>query len=80
MTLDYFKGDMNDSTYVYFDVKAQEVPFVRMLKVSVRDKKVVFEAVIKSTFPEIKIDWLCHQNDENGELTRLITSQILMLL
>lgn len=69
MTLDYFKGDMNDSTSVYFAVKEQELPFVKMLKVSVKEDKVVFKAVIRSTFPDIKVDWSCQEEDEDGELT-----------
>ncbi|KAL9974072.1 hypothetical protein ACROYT_G011071 [Oculina patagonica] len=68
VTLGYFKGDMNDSTSVYFAVKEQELPFVKMVKVSVKEDKVVFEAVIRSTLPEIKIEWSCQEEDEDGNL------------
>lgn len=70
MKLDYFKGDMNNSATVHFVVKAQELPFVRMLRVSVKDDKVVFEAVIWSSLSDIKVEWSCQEN-ENGELTSL---------
>lgn len=59
---------MNASTSVYFDVKAQELPLVRMLRVSVNNDKVVFEAIVRSTLRDIKLEWSCQEKDENGEL------------
>ena len=67
MTLRYFKGDMNASTSVYFDVKAQEVPFVKIVTVFSRNDKMVFIAVVRSPLPDLKIEWSCKQKDEDGK-------------
>ena len=59
---------MNASTSVYFDVKAQEVPFVKIVKVFSKNDKVVFIAVVRSPLPDLKIEWSCKQKDEDGKI------------
>ena len=66
VTLRYFKNDMNSSTSVIFDVKEQEVPFVKIVRVFSSDDKVKFIAVVKSTLPDLNIEWSCKQKDEEG--------------
>lgn len=57
---------MNASASVYFDVKEEEVPFVKIIKVTTRGEKVVFIAVVKSPLPDLKIEWSCKQKDKEG--------------
>lgn len=66
VTMTLFKGNMSANASVYFDVKAKEVPFVKIVKVFSKDKKVVFVASVKSSLSSLGIDWSCEQKDENG--------------
>lgn len=66
VTMTLFKGNMSANASVYFDVKAKEVPFVKMVKVFSNDKKVVFVASVKSSLSSLEIDWSCEQKDEIG--------------
>lgn len=66
VTMTLFKGNMSANASVYFDVKAKEVPFVKMVKLFSNDKKVVFVASVKSSLSSLEIDWSCEQKDEIG--------------
>ena len=66
VTMTLFKGNMSANASVYFDVKAKEVPFVKMVKVLSNDKKVVFVASVKSSLSSLEIDWSCEQKDQIG--------------
>jgi len=68
---------MNASTSVYFNVKAHEVPFVKIVKVFYDDAKIKFIAVVRSPLPDLKIEWSCKQVDEEGNEICLLYAKLL---
>ena len=71
---------MNASTSVYFNVKAHEVPFVKIVKVFYDDAKIKFIAVVRSPLPNLKIEWSCKQVDEEGNEICLLYAKFLLCL
>jgi len=80
ITLRYFKRDMSASASVYFDVKGQEVPKVKIVQAFSNAAKVKFIAVVKSSLPDLNLEWSGKQMDEDGNLTYFHTSWPLFII
>lgn len=68
ITLRYVKRDMSASASVYFDVKGREVPKVKIVQAFSNAAKVKFIAVVKSSLPDLNLEWSGKQMDEEGNL------------
>ena len=74
ITLRYFKRDMSASASVYFDVKGREVPKVKIVQAFSNAAKVKFIAVVKSSLPDLNLEWSGKQMDEDGNLRYFYSS------
>ena len=59
---------MSASASVYFDVKGQEVPKVKIVQAFSNAAKVKFIAVVQSSLPDLNLEWSGKQMDEDGNL------------